>query len=43
MKAHSSDTFVFRLHYKVTMGILLGCSLLVTAVLVFVYLRHSIR
>ena len=28
----STDTFVFRLHYKVTMGLMLACCLLITAI-----------
>ena len=32
VKTYTSDTVVFRLHYKVTTGLLLACSLLVTAV-----------
>ncbi|XP_023329586.1 innexin inx2 [Eurytemora carolleeae] len=32
VKAYSTDNFLFRLHYKVTMGLLLGCALLITAV-----------
>ena len=32
MKTYSTDTFVFRLHYKVTMGLMLACCLLITAI-----------
>ena len=32
VKTYSTDTFVFRLHYKVTMGLLLACCLLITAI-----------
>ena len=32
MKTYSTDTFVFRLHYKVTMGMMLACCLLITAI-----------
>ena len=32
VKTYSTDTFVFRLHYKVTMGLMLACCLLITAI-----------
>jgi hypothetical protein len=32
VKTYSTDTFVFRLHYKATMGLLLACCLLITAI-----------
>ena len=32
VKTYTTDTLVFRLHYKVTTGLMLACSLLVTAV-----------
>ena len=32
VKSYTTDTVIFRLHYKVTTGLLLACSLLVTAV-----------
>ena len=32
VKTYSTDTFVFRLHYKVTMGMMLACCLLITAI-----------
>jgi len=32
VKTYSTDTVVFRLHYKVTMGFLMACCLLVTAI-----------
>jgi len=32
VKTYTTDTFLFRLHYKITMGLFLACCLLITAI-----------